>query len=234
MQVDYGFEGSIVASILQLAAWGILGFTIYSIYRKQEEKPKMWKAALIALIGIFSFSITLPWHGQFIKVPVLPLGAWFVFLYFNRRGEGWQRFRRFAWSGFFANFLFLTAALAAPPIENLVYPEDAASTYIADADHASVTLLYPAADSAIVNEEALLGQVKEMKRETVRPIEWHEESWNRQNERFPYQLTGTSPKWGSGIPLVIYVEKDGKGLLVETPENQFYFRSPDSFLEGGE
>ncbi len=234
MQLDYGINGSFAAFILQLAAWGIFAYIFYSIYRKQEEKINVWKGLLIAFIGVFSFSITLTWQEQPVKIPVLPLGVWFVFLYFNRRGEGWLKYRRFAWSGFLANFLFLAAALAAPPIEGLVYPEDVASTYIASADHPSVILLYPSAEPATVKEEVLLDQVRDMKLEAVNVTEWYEESRNRQNDRFPYQLTGTSPEWGSDFPLIIYVEKDGKGLLVETAENQFYFRSGTSFLEGGE
>ena len=31
---------------------------------------------------------------------------------------------------------------------------------------------------------------------------------NKRNERFPYQLIGTSPIWGSGLHTIIYIEDE--------------------------
>ena len=56
---------------------------------------------------------------------------------------------------------------------------------------------------------------------------------NARKERFPYLLTGTKPKWGSGIPTLNFLEKDGKGILITTPKRQLYFRAEQTLLERG-
>jgi hypothetical protein len=68
---------------------------------------------------------------------------------------------------------------------------------------------------------------------------WYEETYmnaesTKTKERFPYQLIGTSPEWGSGFLTIIYLEEDGKGILLSTSNKQLYFRSEDSIIEGGE
>ena len=55
---------------------------------------------------------------------------------------------------------------------------------------------------------------------------------SKRKERFPYLLTGVKPKWGSGIPTLIYLEEDGKGILITTPKKQLYFRSQQALVEG--
>jgi hypothetical protein len=44
-------------------------------------------------------------------------------------------------------------------------------------------------------------------------------------------LIGTTPKKGSGIKAIIYVERDGKGLLISCPSKQYYFRAKEPFLD---
>ena len=77
-----------------------------------------------------------------------------------------------------------------------------------------------------------------MRQEEVFSDQWYEDTYmtesNKRNERFPYQLIGTSSKWGSGLETIIYIEDDGKGILLSTPKEQLYFRSEDSFIEGVE
>jgi len=52
-------------------------------------------------------------------------------------------------------------------------------------------------------------------------------------EKFPYLLDGVKPKWGSGISSTIFVEQDGKGILISLPSKQLYYRLETSLFEGG-
>lgn len=47
-------------------------------------------------------------------------------------------------------------------------------------------------------------------------------------------MTGTVPKKGRGLETLIFVEEDGKGLLI-TPNkgHQVYYRLEESILTGG-
>jgi hypothetical protein len=66
-------------------------------------------------------------------------------------------------------------------------------------------------------------------REQIWPEEESEEPVNVQ-EKFPYLLTGVKTK--TREMMQVYVEQDGKGLLITTKSNQYYFRSNTaSFLE---
>ena len=51
---------------------------------------------------------------------------------------------------------------------------------------------------------------------------------------FHIYLLEASSKWGSGLHTIIYIENDGKGILISTPQEQLYFRSEDSLIEGVE
>jgi len=79
-----------------------------------------------------------------------------------------------------------------------------------------------------------------MNQRTIFSDLWYEETYadtdsTTKDERFPYQLIGTKPKWGSGLRTSIFIESDGKGFLVSTQDKQLYFRSEQSVLmEGGE
>lgn len=54
---------------------------------------------------------------------------------------------------------------------------------------------------------------------------------NHREARFPYVLTGIETKWGSGKSPIIYLEKDGKGILISMEDKQLYFRSSAPFLK---
>ena len=78
-----------------------------------------------------------------------------------------------------------------------------------------------------------------MRQETIFNNQWYEDTYmntdtNHSKERFPYQLMGISSKWGSGMDTIIYMEEDGKGILISTPQRQLYFRCDESFVEGVE
>ncbi|MFG6494615.1 hypothetical protein P8610_04605 [Fictibacillus sp. UD] len=147
-------------------------------------------------------------------------------------------YRRFAWLGFFANFIFLAASLATIPFDQAIYPDKKLSTYIAKTDLARLFPLHTGAKESTLDQEVFKQQLSKMNTKPIDSQGWYNEIVNidlpqqERKEKFPYQIVGTEPKWGSGLHTTIFVEKDGKGLLLTTQKKQYYFRSDVSFVEG--
>ncbi|MEW9052690.1 MAG: hypothetical protein AB2392_16125 [Neobacillus sp.] len=236
--IDFSFNG--ISSLLILLAWCVIFFLAYRLYKKHGKNVKAWRVALIILLGLFSLDFDFNVAATMIKVPILPLGVWLLYLLSKNTAGQWERFRPYAWLGFFANLIFLAVTLISIPIHQLLYPTDAPSTYFANVENVSVLNIHPSAGEINISEERLQKQVRMMSEATVDGHQWYyDEPEHRQggfigrNERFPYLLQGIEPKWGSGLNTVIYLEQDGKGLLVTTAEGQLYLRSDESLIEGG-
>jgi hypothetical protein len=224
--------------VMDILAMIVIGVLAYRIYKKQEEKPKKWKVIIVIIVGLFSFSFTLPVFDTSVKIPILPLGVCFLYFIYRNKVEKWVRYRRFAWLGFFANFIFLAASFLSYPIQSALFPEDELSTYIANVKEAEIVSTHPSANKQQLNKKSLESQINTMKKDSIPSEEWYYNTVVNvepadRKERFPYQLTGTETKWGSGTSAVIYVEEDGKGLLVWTPTKQLYYRADSSILKGG-
>ncbi|MBP0726944.1 hypothetical protein J5Y03_17435 [Bacillus sp. RG28] len=216
----------------------VIGILIYLIYKKQEEKPNKLKVLIVCWVGLFMFSINTSIYGTLIKIPILPLGVWILYWILRRNGnkERWIRYRAFAWFGFFVNFIFLLTSLLISPINELFYPSSSATSYISNVNHASILTTHPSAKPATLNKEKLHSQLSKMKEKPIYSDEWYNQTYenrdtNKSIERFPYILMDAIPKKGSGIKSIIYVERDGKGLLISIPSKQYYFRSKESFLD---
>jgi len=217
----------------------LLFFFAYRIYQKQIVKPKVWEIPLIILVGLFSFSMNWKMFDVIFQLPILPLGVWILYLVFKGKGERWQTCRSFALLGFGANFIFLASTLLTLPVHHVIYPKDELSVYISNVENASIINIHPSAKDRSLNKDSFLKQLDTMRQEAIYSDQWYKETYmdpssNKRNERFPYQLIGTSSKWGSGLHTLIYIEDDGKGILLSTPKKELYFRSKDSLLEGGE
>lgn len=227
----------IINIILILLVWiGIIVF-FAKLFRSQDEKPKVWKALIVLLVGMFSFSIDFMFLDTFFQFPLLPLGVMGLYLAFSNRKDRWNVYRPYAWVGFMALFIFLIANIITVPIQNLVYPKDQLNTYISDVEDASIILTHPSGEEVGLDTQVFEGALDGMKRESFNSIEWYNSisgfEGEEQDELFPYVLNGTSPKWGSGVEGIIYIESDGKGLLVTTQGEQYYFRSNDSLIKEG-
>lgn len=213
-------------------------FFAFHILKKQSVKPKVWKAIVILFVGIFSFTINFDMFNTLVKLPLLPLGVWILYWIFHKKEEKWQVYRSYAWLGFFANFVFLIATLMVIPIHDFSYPKDDLPTYISNVENASMNRIHPSAHDSLLNKDKLLKQIDYMSQDTIYSQQWYGDTYvdietNQKVERFPYQLIGTKAKWGSGINTMIFIEEDGRGLLISTSQKQVYFRSEDSFIEGG-
>ncbi|MFJ7848617.1 hypothetical protein ACIQZM_00675 [Peribacillus sp. NPDC097206] len=224
--------------ILLVFSYLLIALLFFVVYKKQQNPPKVWKGLLVMFIGIFSFSIHFNLSSEVAKIPILPLGVVFLYWFLRRKGntERWSRYRRYAWLGFWVNFIFLASSFLNSPLEHLMFPKDQPSTYMQDVEKASLIITHPASKDVTLNNEVLQVQVDKMKQNQIKSESWYYKinEKNGYKEQFPYLLIGTVPEKGSGLKTVIYVEDDGKGFLI-TPNNggQVYFRSEESVLIGG-
>jgi hypothetical protein len=238
--VDFNVEIPIdVFGILfSIVAWALIIFWTYRTLRKKQVKLKIWKVAVFTIVGIFSFSVNFSIFGTLVKFSVLPLGVWILYgWYFKSKKNTWIDYREFAWIGFFSNFFFLLATISSTLVHGVMYPNNEPTTYISRVDKASIIHIHPSGNYQTINRIKLQKQIEKMEQATIYSEKWYEETWQGETpkyERFPYQLLGVLPKWGCGIQAIIYIEKDGKGILIDTPQKQVYFRSEEAFLEGVE
>ncbi|MGG3560566.1 hypothetical protein ABES03_02860 [Neobacillus rhizosphaerae] len=239
MNISYHFSLNLIELIFDLISWAIIGLIAYRLYKHNPDKSKVWKIIVCIYIGLFSFSINWNVADTPIKVAILPLGVWILYWFLKSKEGRWERYRSFAWLGFWANFIFLTATLLSIPIHQFFYSEDELSTYISHVEGASVITTHPSANEQTLDKGSLQKQLPNMKPVVNHGIEWYNEIESvggedtKRNEKFPYQITGFTPKWGSNLHAVIYIEADGKGLLISTPKKQLYFRSKESLFMGG-
>ncbi|MDF2858515.1 MAG: hypothetical protein K0Q87_4366 [Neobacillus sp.] len=239
MIINFDFPFNAIAILIGILAWSVIVFFAYRIYQKQKGNPKIWKIIIVFFIGLFSFSFKWSMFDTMIKIPILPLGVWILYFVLKGKGDRWQTYRSFAWLGFLANFIILLSTLVVIPIHHVIYHENELSTYISTVENATINPIHPSAENLTLNKGKLLEKLHEMKQETIYSDQWYAETYmnaesTNRKERFPYQLIGTSPKWGSGFQTIIYLEEDGKGILLSTSKKQLYFRSEISLIEEGE
>ncbi|WP_433746932.1 hypothetical protein [Falsibacillus pallidus] len=224
------------AVLFSLAAWGLIIFSAVFIYRRKEIKLKKWKIIFVMLIGLFSFSFKMHFYAVLIQISILPLGVWILFGVLRRKEGRWQTYRPYAWLGFAANFIFLISSILSISVHHMLFPRDEASTYVSNIHSPSVIVIHPSGKEEMVDSKKLQTAVENMEEKELNIFNWHDQTVSLDRtqmvETFPYVLKGTSSKWGSGIETLVYVEKDGKGILITSKEKQHYFRSPDSIFEG--
>ncbi|OAB48339.1 hypothetical protein [Paenibacillus antarcticus] len=224
-------------------AGGILGWLIVLIlvsrhYLKRQEKPSFWKVILVVLVGMFSFTINLNLMHVSTKLSILPLGVWILVGLLSK--ASWQTYRAFAWIGFWANFIFLFTTLMSGFMDNWVYPKEDASTYISDLENAYIVAIHPSGLQAVLNKERFQDQLRDVEAVDIMDmgLEWYQESSMEsepyyQKEHFPYALLGALPRWGSGRDSTMYIQDDGKGLLITTANQSYYYRSKEPLIDMG-
>ncbi|MDH4618439.1 hypothetical protein [Brevibacillus sp. AY1] len=230
---------NVIDIVMIILGWLIIVFLAYRMYRKQIVKPKVWTIPLMIIVGLFSLSMNWKMLETIVKVPILPLGVWILYFVFKGKNEKWQTYRSYAWLGFVANFIFFASTLLTIPLHHVIYPKDKLSVYISNVENASIINIHPSAKDRSLSKVSLIKQLDTMRQEAIYSDQWYNETLmntesNKRNERFPYLLIGTSSKWGSGLHTLVYIEDDGKGILLSTPKRELYFRSQDSIMDGGE
>lgn len=231
INIDVSFN--IVSFMMSIIQWSVIGYLAYRGYKRLDTKPRVWKILFALLVGLFAFTINMEFFHTLIKIPILPLGVWILYGVLRSKEGRWDTYRRFAWIGFLANFIFLAGTLLTIPIHSLIYPANNLSTYITGAEEASINIIHPSGEGRTLDQEKLEKQLSNVKQAEVESWLWYEEVGGRSSnpERFPYQLVGTTGKWGSGLNPDIYMEQDGKGILISTRKTQYYYRFPETVLE---
>lgn len=159
--------------------------------------------------------------------------GFYIFLW--EKKESWNVYRSYAWLGFWANYVFIVTTLLSILTHNVLYPKDVAETYFGNIENAKIIQSHPTAQKRILDNKTFLNQLQKMEQGKIVSDQWSNDIYlEKRNELFPYLLIGTKAKWGSGLNTQVYIEENGKGILVTTSKSQHYFRSEVSFLEGGE
>ncbi|MGE6489186.1 hypothetical protein [Paenisporosarcina sp. NPDC076898] len=230
-------NNNVVEVSVTILAWCVVAWIAYRLYNRQLNKSRIWKVLVVMLVGLFSFSINTEIFGTLMRISILPIGVWILYAYFRKKNEEWQTYRPFAWLGFAANFIFLAFALLAVPIFQFIYPSEP-SIFLSNIDNATIIPIHAGVKHEKMDKENALATILDFSEEPIHSEVWYHkadlgaDSTNTQ-EKFPYQLIGAIPKWGSGLISVAYIEEDGKGLLISTPKEQHYFRFKHSLIEGG-
>lgn len=224
-----------INELVSVIGWLVIGLLALRSYKKQLIKPEMWKVFIVIIIGIFSFSIKWVVFGKVVSLAILPLGVWLLYFFKRKDEEKWRRYRSFAWIGFLGNYIFLSLSLVMIPIHFVLYPPKEPTTYIANVENASVIASHSSVSNVTLNKEMLQDQLNIMKETPIYSDGWYLAIREQKKERFPYILINTLPKWGSGIASIIYVENDGKGILITSDkQQQQYYRFDESVFEEGD
>lgn len=237
LNVQIPLDG-LIETLSSLFAFALfIGFFIV-LYRKNTDKVTWWKALVVTFFGMLTVNFTLFIFNQEMAFPLIPLGVGIICLLAPRGDQGWLRYRAFAWTGFFSGFLFVGFSLIGTVVQYFVYPVDELSTYITNPTEIELTATHFQGDEIELNLSA--AQLETYENKSIGETEFFEQimTGGRQQgehqEDFPYVLQGAQSKWGSGFNPLIFVEKDGQGLLVDLGEEQLYFSGSEPLFNGGE
>ncbi|RIX48715.1 hypothetical protein D3P08_23755 [Paenibacillus nanensis] len=236
MQIVFGQPVNMVHLAGVLAGWCIVLYLTIRQYRKLPKKPVVWKMVIVVWVGLFAFNLNLPMFGQTAKLSILPLGVWILYLFFRKRS--WDAYRRFAWLGFAANYLFLIVTLLSGAAHQAIYDKRDPSTYLADVGKAEIIGIHPSAQAVVWDPSEFASLLDTLQiGDMSDSADWYYQSKFEhepyyQHERFPYALVGAKPSWGSGLRAVVYIEMDGKGLLIAAADRSYYFRSEKPLING--
>lgn len=216
-----------IAAIISLCITG--GLVFYN-HAKRIEKLSFWSVMAVVVIGMFSFSFPIHVGVRPVRIPIIPLGVGILYFYFQRKQNQWKVFGVYAWLGYLFNVFLLILTLISIPIHQTVYPNKL-STYIANPSEASIVLSQPSGHDVSLNKENLIKLINSQALPSLESgLQWMKNTSGKQGEWFPYMVTDALPKWGSDANAIIYIEKDGKGILVTTRYSQYYFRSNNSLI----
>lgn len=238
VQYQYDFYQHVPSIVVSLLNYLIFGLIIYSLYKSKKEKIILWKVIVIAFIGGIIFSFNLNIFHSFIQIPILPIGVWLLYWFCrNRFGKvGWEKYRSFAWAGFYIKFIFIFTSFLIYPIDLLIYPKDELKTFISAIKKPQIIRTIPKVSEVELENSKLFQSVDTFKViELFKDQKWYAGTFQSETkmkpiERFPYILVGTKPKFGSNVKAIIYIEKDGKGIFITTKDKHYYFRSDTNII----
>ena len=130
--------------------------------------------------------------------------------------------------------VFLIGTLLTIPLYSFVYDKNDIHTYMSRLENIEILSIHPSANDNIAVRTSIFEQIEAAKENPLMNMVCYYESVGDDRvevERFPYILANVVPKWGSNITATIYVEKDGKGLLIASPTKHLYYRLDESILQ---
>lgn len=225
---------NLVEAVVYSVCWLLIFSIGFKYYKKQEIKPIIWKAVIVYFVGRFAFTFNYPFEQQAIHFALIPLGVIAFYLLFSKR-PNFNTYLKFAWFGFFSNYIFLIGTLLIIPLNSFLYDQNDIHTYMSHSEKIDIEILsiHPSANDNVTVRPSILEQLETAKEQPVN-TDWYYESVGDDRvevERFPYILANVVPKWGSRATATIYVEKDGKGLLIASPTKHLYYRLDESILQ---
>ena len=224
---------NLVEVVVYSFCWLIIFVIAFTLYKKQEIKPIIWKAVIVYFVGKFAFSFNYPIEQQAINIALIPLGVIAIYILFSKR-PNFNTYLNIAWFGFFSNYVFLIGTLLTIPLYSFVYDKNDIHTYMSRLENIEILSIHPSANDNIAVRTSIFEQIEAAKENPLMNMVWYYESVGDERvdvERFPYILANVVPKWGSNITATIYVEKDGKGLLIATPTKHLYYRLDESIFQ---
>ena len=218
---------------LTLVVWAIIIYLLVRIHLKEHKRVSILKMILAYYIGAFTFSLPLHLFGASVQLAILPIGAWLLYAILNRRGS-WGKYRKYVWLGFISTYFYVIAFFIEQPLHMLLYKQDELITYVSNVSEAQIYTVHPFGNSDVVLVDIAEDQLENFTLNNIFNDEWYEEMYMNGNEqkreRFPYLLYDTKSKWGSGYKPIVYIEQEGKGILVTLQNEQYYFSSEQSIL----
>ncbi|PWU69071.1 hypothetical protein [Gracilibacillus dipsosauri] len=214
-----------------IISWSIIGFIAFKIYQKKTDDLENWKLVFIILIGFLALDLNWVSRSHSISFAVIPLGVLILALFLKKRGS-WEKYKPYAWLGFWANYIFLFLSLIANLIHGQIYDKSDIHTFISDTSNMEVINVDTSKIEYSVSLSKLMEMVESAYLEESDDYYWIEEDLHTEQgtpKQFPYQLIEVNPKWGSGIDASIFLEKDRQGILILTEEENYYFRTAEPF-----
>lgn len=172
MQFNLNIDLNGLETIFVLFGWVIVFFLFYRIYKNQEKevRPKLWKGILTIIIGLFSFTFPLTFFQPPISIAILPLGVWILYALRKRK---WEVYRKYAWLGFAANYIFLATTIAGILFHGIIFPKDQAATFISGVENASLHIIHPSAPEATLDNTALEQALERMQKNEIDSHRWY-------------------------------------------------------------
>ncbi|MFD1171023.1 glycosyltransferase family protein [Oceanobacillus picturae] len=200
---------------------------VYYLYKRKEKgNPKPWLILIITSIGLLNIKYEIASYS----VPVIPIGVMIIYFEFLVKRRNWHWYRKYAWTGFLGSYILFATTLLSQPIQAFFYPNEP-ETYLANIHQPElITTNFISAEGKTLHKEILNDALSNLERQKLRNEKWIDSLYDEE-ERFPYLITGIDPKWGSGIDTMVFIEGDGKGWLITTPEAHYYYRSPTSIFK---
>lgn len=227
------FQGNILAALFTLIVWVLIIYLILRIYKKEQQKVQIWKIIIVYYVGAFTLSLPLHLFGASIQLAILPLGAWLAYGILKNRGS-WQKYRKYVWLGFVSTYFYVIAFFIEHPLHMLLYKQHELTTYVSDVSEAHIYVTHPFGNEEVALIQSADEVLQSFAEENIYSDAWYEEMYlngnEQRKERFPYVLYQTKSKWGSGYKPIVYIEQDGKGILVTLQNEQYYFRLQQSIL----